>query len=401
MKKYPFILVGIQFLAFVFMDLVSAQSGQALFDQDQLQPKVREIFRINCALVGCHTGSDPQQNMSLDPQDFVANTVQQSSQERPQYLRIAPGKPDSSYLVMKIRGSEAIQGEQMPLGEQTLSQQEITTIIAWIQSLGEIEPKSKPRYSGPILPFASWSVINIPTSRTLESGIWLFYIGHRFLPKIDTGYETFYGLDGSAAILLRMGYAINNDFLLQLGRSNIGDLIEVDTKYRILKQNNMEISSFAAAGRVVLNWITQKEVEEDFERLQVSGQIVFSKQIHERLALNLVPGILYNPDGSVSDESPLTTLGLGVQIGFWDNISFTGEWVPILGGYSTGTPLTMLDDFDSWSAGVQAVVGGHVFHVFVTNTFGLATSQQLQGGDWDLFEGDFRLGFNIYRLLDF
>ena len=401
MKKYPFILAGIQVLMFVLIDFVSAQPGQTLFDQNQFQPKVKEIFRKNCALVGCHTGADPQQNMSLDPQDFVANTVQQPSQERPQYLRIAPGKPDSSYLVMKIRGAETIQGEQMPLGEQTLSQREITTIIAWIQSLEEKELGIKPLDSGPILPFAGWSVINIPTSRTLESGMWLFYIGHRFLPKIDTGYETFYGLDGSAAILLRMGYALNNDFLVQLGRSNLADLVEVDAKYRFQNQNSMEISSFAVAGRVVFNWITQQEVEEDFERFQLGGQIIFSKQIHEKFALNMVPGMLYNPDGRVSDESPLTTLGLGVQIELWDNIAFTAEWVPILDGYSTATPLTMLDDFDSWSAGVQAVVGGHVFHIFVTNTFGLATSQFMQGGDWDLLEGDFRLGFNIYRILDF
>lgn len=39
----------------------------------------------------------------------------------------------------------------------------------------------------------------------------------------------------------------------------------------------------------------------------------------------------------------------------------------------------------------------HVFQVFVLNTAGLTTPQYLPGGDLRMSDGEFRLGFNIFR----
>jgi hypothetical protein len=36
----------------------------------------------------------------------------------------------------------------------------------------------------------------------------------------------------------------------------------------------------------------------------------------------------------------------------------------------------------------------------VTNSVGLTSDQYLRGGDLDLSEGDMRLGFNIFRVLN-
>jgi hypothetical protein len=86
------------------------------------------------------------------------------------------------------------------------------------------------------------------------------------------------------------------------------------------------------------------------------------------------------------------------------------EIVPILSG--DGTALTVsaaglrsdggkLVYNDTFAAGVEIKAGGHVFHFLLTNSGGNLTNQYMSGGDLDFAGGDFRIGFNIYRILNY
>src|SRR5207237_9509038 len=78
---------------------------------------IQTIFTENCAFVGCHAGSTPQQGQNLSAGVSYANIVGVHSNEKPQYFRIAPGDTSTSYLVMKIIGDPRIGGTQrMPFG---------------------------------------------------------------------------------------------------------------------------------------------------------------------------------------------------------------------------------------------------------------------------------------------
>jgi len=74
-----------------------------------------------------------------------------------------------------------------------------------------------------------------------------------------------------------------------------------------------------------------------------------------------------------------------------EDLSLMAEWVPILSGYR------YREGENGWGLAVEKKIGGHVFQFFVTNAFGLTPSQVLIGGDLRFGEGDFRLGFNIFR----
>lgn len=56
----------------------------------------------------------------------------------PALLRVAPGDPDSSYLVQKIEGSAAV-GARMPIGRPPLDAEAITLIRQWIAA-GALPP---------------------------------------------------------------------------------------------------------------------------------------------------------------------------------------------------------------------------------------------------------------------
>lgn len=99
-----------------------------------LSQGVQPIFTNQCAFVGCHGGTDPQQGMNLGPGVAYANVVNVPARQLPGMMRVRPFQPESSYLVHKIQGTHLNvggSGSRMPLGG-TLSQQDIDLIRAWI-----------------------------------------------------------------------------------------------------------------------------------------------------------------------------------------------------------------------------------------------------------------------------
>ena len=98
---------------------------------------VQPIFTGNCALSGCHTGSAPEEGMSLGEGQTFSNVVNVAARQLLTMNRVTPNQPDLSYLVHKIQGThEAVggSGSQMPEGLSPLSQSDIDLIRAWIQA---------------------------------------------------------------------------------------------------------------------------------------------------------------------------------------------------------------------------------------------------------------------------
>lgn len=107
------------------------------------QNDVAPVFAASCALSGCHVTPppDPEYGNGQAPADLVlegnaayGNLVGQPSFERPELLRVKPGDPDASYLVMKLRGTPGIVGDRMPFGGPYLSESTIARIVAWIRN---------------------------------------------------------------------------------------------------------------------------------------------------------------------------------------------------------------------------------------------------------------------------
>lgn len=372
-------------------------------DQAALEARVAELFARSCARSGCHAGPVPQMEMTLTPEQFAASTIGVPSRERPELLRVHPGEPDSSYLMMKVRGDADIVGVQMPLTGDRLSEDEIATLEDWIRGLTEADVGRSEAATTAIYPFHGWKVMNLPTTRTLDAGSWLFLIGHRFNPRVQDGYDAFYGLDGSAIIYLSLGYALTDHLLVALARSNAGDDVELQLRHRLVQQEDGGWPVGAALQGGV-NWITEELAEGSRFRAQAykpSLQLSLTRALGDRGGIAVVPGVLVNPDEAVDGEAPLVTLGLGGRWRFYGNLALVGEWVPIVSGYTLTTTFGNFNRFDSWGGGLEITTGGHVFQIVVANSVGLATDQYMRGGDLDVQEGDVRLGFNIFRILNF
>ena len=228
-------------------------------------------------------------------------------------------------------------------------------------------------------------------------------ISHRFTRAVGEGYSAFYGLDGPAIMYLSMGYALTDEWLLALARSNADDNVELETRYEVMDESGDGPVglSLQASG----NWLSEDRPNESRWRQEAfkgTLQLTLTRTIADQLGLAVVPGVTVNPDEQVGGETPLITLGLGARWKLQEKVAVVGEWTPILS--RSDRTVTDRNRYATWSAGVEITTEGHVFQIVVSNNQGLTTDQYLAGGDFsaaDILDGQFRLGFNIFRILDF
>lgn len=81
----------------------------------------------------CHQPGGQPPNLA-DPFDPVAGAVNVPSLLDPDRMRIEPGNPDNSFLVIKVEATEpGAYGAPMPMHFEPLTAEEIATIATWIE----------------------------------------------------------------------------------------------------------------------------------------------------------------------------------------------------------------------------------------------------------------------------
>jgi len=238
----------------------------------------------------------------------------------------------------------------------------------------------------------------MPTTEALGDGEILFRVSHRFYLPVDAGHEHFLGLDGPAFIYLSLGYGVTDRVSVTLGRTNLLDEIEFSSRVAIIRQERDRSLPFSASLSACFNLTTERPEGSgvlDAENRHVGLQLMLARRFTDRFSLLCVPSFSSNtherPDGRGGVERENTTaLGVGSRFRIFEDVSLMGEWIPVLSGYETANA--------AWGFGIEAKEGGHVFHVFVSNAFGLTLNQYLPGGDLG-GASEVRLGFNIYRTL--
>jgi hypothetical protein len=102
------------------------------FDFEPTFTNVQEqIFDKNCASSSCHGEGRGSKNLTLHAGDAYRDLVDVPSEEVPEILRVARGDPDSSYLVMKIRGDEGIDDDVMPPGNP-MDDARVQLVVDWV-----------------------------------------------------------------------------------------------------------------------------------------------------------------------------------------------------------------------------------------------------------------------------
>jgi hypothetical protein len=92
---------------------------------------VQSIFDTHC--IFCHSGNQPSGGQNLGTAKYsYANLVNIPANADSTYVRVLPGDPVNSYLLMKLRGDPRIHGSQMPLGDPPLDAATLNVITLWV-----------------------------------------------------------------------------------------------------------------------------------------------------------------------------------------------------------------------------------------------------------------------------
>jgi mono/diheme cytochrome c family protein len=107
-------------------------SGTAALTFSQIQA---QIFTPSCAKAGCHSASAASEGLVLEAGQAYGNLVGRPSTQNGSLARVAPGNPERSYLILKLRGDPSITGQRMPQdGPPFLTPEQIDGIAAWIRA---------------------------------------------------------------------------------------------------------------------------------------------------------------------------------------------------------------------------------------------------------------------------
>lgn len=386
----------------------------AAFAQGTIPDGVAEIFENKCAFAGCHVANAPGTDLDLTTPNAYSALVNQRSLVMEDLFLVKPGDYKKSYLFLKLVGLPGIKGDRMPpRGDEPLSREELKTVAKWINAIPkDVKVPKRKRNIGPSFP--GLSVGSLQTSQTVYPGSFSYRIAHRWQGTVDTGFGQFFGLDAGGHVLTEFSFPLSNRFTFTVGRSGSNATIVFNSKLKIVNQATAPFSLSLFGG---VDWVTLKQITDpnnpgqflsrsNAQRFAWYGQLAIERQFSRRIALLFNPGILLNGNPTISGEDAVFNLGIAGKFSVSRRVSLFVEISPVLAGANTVLPVggVAMNNgqptiYDAFTIGLEHSIGGHVFHVYATNSLGLSPSQVMSGGNLDFLNGDMRLGFNIYRAM--
>ncbi len=133
-SRLPLLVVPLALAAVALLVVVAGVGGGSRdLPAPDFDAEILPLLQQNCATGGCHAGPRAWLGLDLTAGAAYAHLVGQPSKEVPSLLRVQPFKPDSSYLVQKLLGTQA-RGGRMPLKGEPLRDDQIALIIRWIEA---------------------------------------------------------------------------------------------------------------------------------------------------------------------------------------------------------------------------------------------------------------------------
>ena len=239
-----------------------------------------------------------------------------------------------------------------------------------------------------------FSLISLPTSLRVPKYKSAFRVTHRFTRPLSCKncpnnlLEDFFGLDSGARIGLEYRFGL-------LPRGQIGIHRTSDKTIEFFGQYGLSRQS--GGSPVETSILVAVDGTDNFQahRSPAIGLIV-TRLLGDRGALHVEPIWVRNTnlfEPAVSDDGTFV-LGLGARARLRGTMYLVGEFAPRVAGYSPGT--------HHGSFGFEKRLGGHMFQVNVSNSFGTALTHVARGALQRIAsdgstETDWYLGFNISR----
>lgn len=245
--------------------------------------------------------------------------------------------------------------------------------------------------------FLSGSIAGLSTVTPLPKGNMNSMVMHNF-GLVSGGIHDLYGLDGGAAVRLGLDYGVTDKLDVGIGRTGIEDVVDFRVKYVILQQlqDDRIPVQIAFKGNVGISTKPERRFNYTFpKRLNYLASLMVARKFSDKLSLQLSPMISHfnNVVKEVEGDNlynTITAVGIAGRYKLNKRNAVAFEYLPVIGNRNSDTKNHAAISF-------EIDTGGHVFQLFLMSGRWFTEQHLLSRTDTDIFDMDFRFGFNINR----
>jgi opacity protein-like surface antigen len=274
----------------------------------------------------------------------------------------------------------------------------LTSLQAQEDLLAEMSKNDKPVIDYTTASFKTTRIVIGHSIELPPPGNLQFIITHHF-GALNTGYENLFGLK-QASIRLGLEYGLFPWMGFGAGLNTDKNTWDGFVQFKVLRQSKgarkmpVTLDIFANSAIYTTKWTVPERTNYFSSRISYACQVLVARKFGNALTLQIMPSYVHkNLVPTSDDHNDIFTLGAGGRVKISERVSVNAEYHHIFPGQVVSTKV-----YDSFSLGVDIETGGHVFQVFLTNSYGEYEETFLTDtrGKWS--NGDIYLGFNINRM---
>jgi hypothetical protein len=255
----------------------------------------------------------------------------------------------------------------------------------------------------PVTVFKSSRLILSQTTETVKKKNFNFDIIHRFgdFSGTNGGARFAYGLDDVADVTFRFEYGLSDDLNIDLERSTISGLIDLELKYAMLHQTADGSSPIAITVLGETGVRPFGSFDTFDSRLSYFAQAIFAHRFSSGFSLQVAPSFVTSntPYPAINGiEQQFVSLSAAARLKITNHMGFVVDYAHPFSAYRDNGVNRFSDPF---GFGVEMVTGGHVFTVNITNARANSEINYLNNTMQDYARGQYRVGFTISRMFDF
>lgn len=254
----------------------------------------------------------------------------------------------------------------------------------------------------PVAIFKSSRMVLTQSSETVKGKNLNFLVIHRFgdFAGKQGGGQTYFGLDAVNDVYLGFEYGLSDNFNIDIGRSTIGGLADLELKYALLHQTTngsspLAITLIGESGvRPYGNSFTDVS-----SRMSYFVQAIFARKFSSSLSLQVAPSyVRNNTPMPVGNEQDFMSLSGTARIKVSRHMGVIIDYAHSFSSFASNNASVS----DPLGVGLEIETGGHVFTMNVTNARAINEINYLSNGQNTAYGlGQYRLGFTISRMFDF
>jgi Membrane bound beta barrel domain (DUF5777) len=238
--------------------------------------------------------------------------------------------------------------------------------------------------------FESTSLIESQTNRVYSKGTIEMIMNHRF--GLVSGTNDLIGIWAPANIRIAVNYSITDRITVGVGTTKDDRLQDFSLKAALLRQtvNGKMPFSVTYYGNAAVSALPKENFYHTSDRWSFYNQIIIAKRISKEISFQIAPS--YSHYNVI--DAPMSNDLFAIEFG--GRVKVTSSMSILL---DANQPITSQEiaPKSGFSIGTEFSTVGHAFQIFVSNYRGIVNQQSNMFNQYEFFEGDFAIGFNISR----